>query len=153
MFTAPSNVPWLVGKHNNYKLKCFIYLMDLFHQCVKESVKCLQLYVFFFLPRQLIQNPEAEIYSSPGAEVTCPWLLPLKKLPPMRLPFTGLWPRGLQLGTTRPSAGLSQLPKIVPHYTPQGLAGSAAASRKLHRVKGLWLYCEQWPKALWCTGI
>lgn len=38
--------------------------------------------------------------------------------------------------------GFSQLPKIVPHYTPQGPYGSAAAaSRKWHQVKGLWLYC------------
>lgn len=62
-------------------------------------------------------------------------------------------PQGLQLGTTRPSAGLSQLPKIVPHYTPQGLAGITVASRKLHQLKGLWLYCAWWlssePQTMW----
>lgn len=54
--------------------------------------------------------------------------------------------------TTRPSAGdcktfswASQLPKIVPHYTPQGpVSITAVASRKLHKVKALQLYCEWW---------
>lgn len=96
-------------------------------------------HIDIFIPVSWIIR-DLEIYSTPGAEVTCPWLLLFKQLPPMWLPFTNFGPQGLQLGTTRPSAGLSQLPKIVPHYTPQGLADITAASRKLHQVMALPLH-------------
>lgn len=84
---------------------------------------------------------EWNICSTLGVEDTCCWILSFKQLPE-ELPHTSLWPPGLHLGTTRPSAALSQLPEITSHYPPPGLAGIAGASRKLHQGKRLWLFCE-----------
>lgn len=130
---SPFNSPLTGGKDG---LFCYFILLPQLESNLQRHGSHLDIFIL------CLWNWKLKIYSTLGAEVTCPWLLLFKQPPPMRLPFTNWGPQGLQLGTARPSAGLLQLPKIVPHYTPQGLAGITAASRKLHQVKGLWPHCD-----------
>lgn len=105
MFTAPSNVPWLVGKSTNCNLKdsLFSFLTSLsvfFHQCAKKSVKCLQCksnHMGIFVPCQLIQTRlRGWIHS--GSWSHLPSDIAVQKAATNATTIH-------QLGTARPSAG------------------------------------------------
>lgn len=83
MFTAPSNVPWLVGKPSNCHLKdCFLFLSHFFFTSApKKSVKC------------LIKNTDRDLFHS-GSWSHLPLTIATTNATTIH-----------QLGTARPSAG------------------------------------------------
>lgn len=150
MFTAPSNVPWLVGTPNlKDDLSYIVFFLP--EICKMFAMQLRSIICRYFWSISVDSQPRPrDFFLTLGAEDTCPWILPFKKLPPMRLPFTNLGSQGLHLGTTRPSAGLSQLPKIVPHYTPQGLAGINSSLKETTSSEMfmtlLWVVAFMWPQ-------